>query len=69
MADYKYLDKIKHNSIKKHTQTHIWEKAYKSQLNLEKVLGKKFSPSDYAIYLSNNTVNHIIQQRKENSNA
>ena len=49
-----YLDKIKHNSIKKHTQTHIWEKAYKSQLNLEKVLGKKFSPSDYAIYLSNN---------------
>lgn len=46
-----YFTKINKNSVKKHSQTIIWEKAFEAQSILEKELGKKFSPKKYGNHL------------------
>lgn len=43
-----YLNSITHDAIKKHTQTHIWETAYRNQLKIEEELGQGFTPRDLA---------------------
>lgn len=44
-----YLDNIETDAVTKHTQTHVWETAYKHQCQLEKELGENFKPKDLAI--------------------
>lgn len=39
-----YLEKIETNSERGHTQTLIWNKAYKAQQRIENELGKNFTP-------------------------
>lgn len=55
----KYFDKIACDSVKGHTQTVIWEKAYKSQLKLEEELGKNFTPKQLACILPISNLNEI----------
>jgi hypothetical protein len=47
----KYFDKIACNSVKGHTQTVIWETAYKRQLKIEEELGEGFTPKQLACIL------------------
>ena len=54
-----YLDKITCESIKGHSQTVIWETAFKNQLALEKELGKNFTPKQLACILSKTSLDNI----------
>lgn len=55
-----YFNKIETPSIKRHSQTVVWEKAFAYQSLIEKELGKKFTPKDYAINkLSNGQLQNI----------
>jgi hypothetical protein len=47
----KYFDKIACDSVKGHTQTVIWQKAFKSQMKIEEELGKGFTPKQLACIL------------------
>ena len=44
-----YFDKIETDAITKHTQTYVWDVAYKNQVKIENELGKNFTPKDLAI--------------------
>ena len=55
----KYLNSIAHDAIKKHTQTHIWENAYKNQLKMEELLGEGFTPKALATVIPNNKLDEI----------
>lgn len=46
---FEYLEKIKTDAIKKHSQTVVWDMAYKHQQKVERELGENFTPKDFAI--------------------
>lgn len=54
-----YFDKIESDTVTKHTQTVIWEKAYNHQLMLEEELGKDFTPQQFSTILDKNTLDII----------
>lgn len=53
---FPYLDSIACPSVKGHTQTVIWETAYKRQLKIEEELGKNFTPKLMAFLLAPSTL-------------
>ena len=55
----KYLDKIVTESVKGHSQTVIWETAFKNQLKIENELGKNFTPKQLACILPQHSINEI----------
>ena len=59
---FPYLDSIVCDSVKGHTQTVIWETAYKRQLKIEEELGKNFTPKLMAFLLSPSTLDNIEKE-------
>ena len=57
-----YMNSIARNSIKGHTQTVIWETAYKRQLKIEEELGKNFTPKLMAFILAPSTLDEIERE-------
>ena len=57
-----YLDSIACDSVKGHTQTVIWETAYKRQLKIEEELGKNFTPKLMAFLLAPSTLDEIEKE-------
>ena len=57
-----YLEKIETNSERGHTQTLIWNKAYKAQQRIENELGKNFTPQMYGLYVDDYRRNLIINE-------
>ena len=54
-----YFTKIECDSVKGHTQTVIWETAYKNQMKIEQELGQNFTPSQMACLLPLHSLNEI----------
>ena len=61
---FPYLDSIACASVKGHTQTVIWETAYKRQLKIEEELGKNFTPKLMAFLLAPSTLDEIERMNK-----
>lgn len=59
---FPYFEKITTNSKRGHTQTVIWETAYKNQLKIEKELGENFTPKMYSFLLSPSNL-ELIQEK------
>ena len=59
---FPYLDSIACDSVKGHTQTVIWETAYKRQLKIEEELGKNFTPKLMAFLLAPSTLDEIEKE-------
>ena len=59
---FPYLDSIACPSVKGHTQTIIWETAYKSQMKIEKELGNNFTPKMMAVVLDSSTLDYIEKE-------
>ena len=59
---FPYLDSIACPSVKGHTQTVIWETAYKRQLKIEEELGKNFTPKLMAFLLAPSTLDEIERE-------
>lgn len=59
---FPYLESIACNSVKGHTQTVIWETAYKRQLKIEEELGKNFTPKLMAFLLAPSTLDEIERE-------
>lgn len=57
-----YLESIACDSIKGHTQTIVWETAFKNQLKVEEELGEGFSPKMYSYLLAPSVLNEIEQK-------
>ena len=59
---FTYLDSIACDSVKGHTQTVIWETAYKRQLKIEEELGKNFTPKLMSFLLAPSTLDEIERE-------
>ena len=59
---FPYLDSIACSSVKGHTQTVIWETAYKRQLKIEKEVGKNFTPKLMSFLLAPSTLDEIERE-------
>lgn len=57
-----YLESIACDSVKGHTQTVIWEIAYKRQLKIEEELGKNFTPKLMSFLLAPSTLDEIERE-------
>jgi hypothetical protein len=55
----KYLTSIESDAVKKHTQTHIWETAFKNQMKIEEEIGSNFSPRQLAVILNPSSLDSI----------